>query len=58
MVSKDFLNIQKRFLSFADIHYGYLQQLFYQKTMAEYFAQIIQNEKQVDGILVPGDLLF
>lgn len=58
MVSKAFLNIQKRFLSFADIHYGYLQQLFYQKAMAEYFAQIIQNEKQVDGILVPGDLLF
>lgn len=58
VVRKDFLDITKRFLSFSDLHYSYLQQLFYKKTMSEYFAQIIQNEKQVDGVLIPGDLLF
>ena len=48
----------KSFLSLSDLHYGCLQQLFYQKMMKHYFRQIIQNHSSIDGILIPGDLLF
>lgn len=48
----------KKFLSFADIHYGTLQQLFYKGLMKKYFATLVEKNKGVDAILIPGDLLF
>lgn len=50
----------RRFISLSDLHYGTLQQLFYKGYMKKFFEHIINSnkEKQVDAILVPGDLLF
>ena len=46
-----------RFISFSDLHYSLLQQLFYQGKMNRFFETIIKKEKNIDGILIPGDLL-
>lgn len=64
-ITEDIYHIQipnfienKRFLSFSDIHYGTLQQLFYKGMMQSYFASMIEKNRGVDAILIPGDLLF
>jgi len=58
MFSKAGLKKDKKFLSFSDIHYGVLQQLFYKGYMQDYFANMIQFREGCDGVLIPGDLLF
>lgn len=52
------LSKDKKFLSFSDIHYGVLQQLFYKGTMKKYFDYLVKTNKGVDAILIPGDLIF
>lgn len=49
---------EKKILSFSDIHYGLLQQIFYKGTMKKYFDYLVEKNKDVDAILIPGDLLF
>ncbi len=58
-INKDIGNCKdKHIISFSDIHYGYLQQLFYQKALRKYFAHIYETQKTVDATLIPGDLIF
>lgn len=52
------LDRDKRFLSFSDIHYGILQQLFYKGYMKKYFECLVKDNQGVDAILIPGDLIF
>jgi len=49
---------EKHLISFSDIHLGYLQQIFYQKTLRKYFNYIYKTKKTVDATLIPGDLIF
>lgn len=47
-----------KIISFSDIHYGFLQQLFYQRTIKEYYNSITELSQNSDVILIPGDLFF
>lgn len=61
IIKKEGLNVgEKRFISFSDLHYGTIQQLFYKGYMQNFFAYIKDSNKsnKVDAILIPGDLLF
>ena len=64
-IVEDFYHIQtadckkaKSFLSFSDIHYGTLQQMFYKGTMKKFFDYLVEKNKDVEAIFIPGDLLF
>lgn len=52
------LGKDRKFLSFSDIHYGVLQQLFYKGTMKRYFDYLVKMNQGVEAILIPGDLIF
>ncbi len=57
-IKVDGVSSKKTFLSFADIHYGTLQQMFYKGTMRQFFNYLVEENKEVELILIPGDLLF
>ncbi len=57
-IKLDGLDKGRKFLSFADIHYGHLQQMFYKGTMKKYFEHLVEIGKDITAILIPGDLLF
>lgn len=57
-IKVDVLDNEKKFLSLADIHYGALQQMFYKGTMKKYFDYLVEIGKDVNAVLIPGDLLF
>lgn len=58
-IKKQILNSQnKSLISFSDIHYGLMAQLFYRKSIEKYLNHIYQNTHKIDAILIPGDLLF
>lgn len=59
-IKKDIPNCQnKSFISFSDIHFGIMFQLFYTKSFELFLKHIYENaNKKLDAILIPGDLLF
>jgi len=67
-IKKDYFNLktnlvlerEKRLVCFSDLHYGNISYYFYQNYLNGFYRQIAlaYNGKNVDAILIPGDLLF
>lgn len=53
------VNLDKaiKLVSFSDIHYSVLQQLFYKEYMKKFYDYIIEYSKGAKAILIPGDLI-
>jgi len=54
------LDIDKdiKLVSFSDIHYGLIEELFYKEYLNKFYKYLMEKSKGVDAILVPGDLIF